>query len=210
MFETEEGRDSKLHTAVTIYKLLYVKILELWARSRKKKKRKKKKQSWGWNLPQFPLDGLLKYRLLDPLPGWPAQPSRKRTLKTTGLERESVGALISSLLGCFNHPGTTSGPFVERALSTLGGLCYSSPLGCRGAFIGRVSLLLLATTQLPGCHLEAVRLWDVLRVDLDPSTWRQNCGKKPSDALRVYLHSSRVLVQESRSYGGSDLGHQKH
>lgn len=29
MFETEEGRDSKLHTAVTIYKLLYVKILEL-------------------------------------------------------------------------------------------------------------------------------------------------------------------------------------
>lgn len=29
MFETEEGRDGKLHTVVTIYKLLYVKILEL-------------------------------------------------------------------------------------------------------------------------------------------------------------------------------------
>lgn len=42
MFETEEGRDGKLHTVVTIYKLLYVKILELWARSRKKKKGKKK------------------------------------------------------------------------------------------------------------------------------------------------------------------------
>lgn len=210
MFETEEGRDSKLHTAVTIYKLLYVKILELWARSRKKKKGKKK--------------AILRLKLASVSPGRVVEIQiagpTARVASTAvqeahfedhwSRERESVGALISSLLGCFNHPGTTSGPFVERALSTLGGLCCSSPLGCRGAFIGRVSLLLLATTQLPGCHLEAVRLWDVLRVDLDPSTWRQNCGKKPSDALRVYLHSSRVLVQESRSYGGSDLGHQKH
>lgn len=101
-----------------------------------------------------------------------------------------------------------SGPFVERALSTFGGLCCSSSLGCRGAFICRVSLL--AMMQLPGCRSEAVHSWDVLRVDLNPSTWRQNCGKKPSDALRVYLHLSRLLVQESRSYGGSDLGHQKH
>lgn len=67
----------------------------------------------------------------------------------------------------------------------------------------------MLATQLPGCGLEAVRVWDVLRVDLDPSTWRHNCGKKPSDAPRVCLHLSRPFVQESRSHGGSDSGYQK-
>lgn len=65
------------------------------------------------------LDVLLKYRLLDPLPGRPPQSSRKRTLKTAGLERVGEGG-ISLLLGHFNHPGTSSGPFVQRALSAFG------------------------------------------------------------------------------------------
>lgn len=65
--------------------------------------------------------------------------------------------------------------------------------------MSRVSLSLGA--ELPGCYLEAVRLWDVLRVNL--------CGKKPSGAPRVHSHLSRLLVQESLSKGGSDE-HQKH
>lgn len=44
--------------------------------------------------------------------------------------------------------------------------------------MSRVSLSLGA--ELPGCYLEAVRLWDVLRVNL--------CGKKPSGAPRVHSH----------------------
>lgn len=131
MFETEEGRDGKLHTVVTIYKLLYVKILELWARSRKKKKGKKK--------------AILRLKLASVSPGRVVEiqiagPTAR--VATTAVQevhfedhwsRERVrGALIFSLLGCFNHPDTTSGPFVERALSTLGGSLLLLPIRVQG------------------------------------------------------------------------------
>lgn len=64
--------------------------------------------------------------------------------------------------------------------------------------------------ELPGCYLEAVLLWDVLRVNLGPYIWGQTCGKKPSGAPRVHSHLPRLLVQESLSQGGSDTEHQKH
>lgn len=47
------------------------------------------------------------------------QLSRERTLKTTGLEKVR-GFLISLLSGHFSHSNTTSGPFMEKALSTFG------------------------------------------------------------------------------------------
>lgn len=123
---------------------------------------------------------------------------------------ESQEGFISLLLGHFKSSWHFKWPvrwWEERSLP-LGSLLILL-IRVQGAFVSRVSLL-LAIMQLPGCWWEAVRLWDVLRVDLAPSTWRHDCGKKPSDALRVYLHLPRLLVQESRSYGGGDLGHQKH
>lgn len=81
-------------------------------------------------------------------------------MKTTGLEK-ARGFFISLLLGHFNHPDTTRGPFVEKALCTFGVSAAPPHWGAGALFISRVSLLL--GMQLPGCRLEAVHFRDVLK-----------------------------------------------
>lgn len=142
MFETEEGRDSKLHTAVTIYKLLYVKILE--CEQDQERKKGKKKAILRLKLASVFPGRVVEIQIAGPTARVAATAVQEAHFEDHWSRGRVCGGLISSLLGCFNHPGTTSGPFVERALSTLGGLCCSSPLGCRGAFIGRVSFVVVS------------------------------------------------------------------
>lgn len=158
---------------------------------------------WSWSQPQLSFPGrVVERQIAVPTP-------RVATTAVQGAHfedcwsRESWRFFIALLLGHFNHSDTKKWPIRGQSSLYLWGLCRFSSLGCRGAFISRVSLWL--GTQLPGCRLEAVHLWDMP----SPSTWRQDCGKKPlvapksAFALTEAL-SAGVPVLEWQWHGASE------